>query len=163
MTIPNIEPAPETTREKPDPAKIVPLHALYNELVGDRLPIYPEQWGQWLEWLQRGMTEEPGRGWTEDDLRLVVAYIKRKIQYRERFKQSLRLYKLLDPERFRYDLKDARDEVRRHPKPLTPRDKALASTGRTAAQTSTAKTPAQIMEDSKAFAQFKAWREANNL
>ncbi len=98
------------------------------------------------------------KGWTEADLALVVAFIKGRMRTGRRFVESLRLNNLIDPDRFSEDLCDARAEQRVH-KP-TFRDRVMEGRPKQGVK-ETVRTPAQILAAAKAFADFRAWKEAN--
>jgi len=109
-------------------------------------------YGRWEQWAVRG--------WTEEDLHLVIQYIKGKIDRRERREESLRLYNLIEPSRFEDDLLDARMQTRQK-RVNWQRDRVLRQSGRVAELEKPAETAAAAMERTKLAEQLKAWKEAN--
>jgi hypothetical protein len=69
---------------------------------------------------------------TVEDLRLVIRFIIGQMRIGKRLAGSLRLYNLLDPDRFMYDLTDARHQIRAFKPPQTERAKILEAIGRPA-------------------------------
>lgn len=94
---------------------------------------------------------------TEDDLKLVIAWLHRKIKAKERRITSLRYNLIFDVSRFNGDLSEAKAESR---KPITTnRGRVLAATGRAKVMPDAVKTPAQMFQESeKLSAMLKAWR-----
>jgi len=100
------------------------------------------------------------KGWTEDDLRLVIGFIQRRIKAGKRFPESFRFHNLiLDQSRFADDLLDARAEARQ-PRPSA-KDRLLASTNRPAPIHDNAVRADQVHERSQLALRLKAWKEAN--
>lgn len=110
---------------------------------------------QWHAWT--------AMGWTEPDLRLVVNHLKRLIRLERRRPESLKFHNLIgNVDSFNEDLADARAESR--VKPVTPRDRILAQTGRIANNvTANVRTAAEIMAGNQAFQNFKLWRGETGL
>lgn len=130
------------------------LHALYCSLTGRDVRFDWRALELWQLWA--------AQGWTEEDLILVVNFIKRKIQARKRNPESFRLYNLADLGRFEDDLVDARNEARK-PK-YSPRAAVLKASGRPGGPPPPpAKTAAQIMAESKALEDFQKWRKESGL
>lgn len=110
-------------------------HALYCQATTRDIPysmVFHYRWALWAS-----------KGYSKDDLLVVIAFIKRRIKEKRRQPESLRLHNLLDPERFIDDLLDARQEVRK-PAPSA-RQEALRSIGRTEPQPERTVTPAQVL------------------
>ncbi len=130
------------------------IHALYCRLTGRQLPLDMGLAFRWELW--------ESRGWTEADLRLVIGHIQSLIKQERRRPESLRLYNLINPERFAEDLSEARALSRVH-KPM-PRDRVLAASGRpnTGCECN-ARSAAQVMADNRAFENWKLWRNQTGL
>lgn len=105
-------------------ARIAELHQVYEASTGLHLPLNKAfareyQWSLWL-----------AEGYTVDDLKLVVAHLKR--SYREYAVKMCRFSSLIgDLERFSEWLAEARATARNTRPAPTPRQQILAATGRT--------------------------------
>jgi hypothetical protein len=102
--------------------EIIALHAVYNSITNREFPLTMQAVFAWTDWR--------GKGFTEADLRLVVAHIKKLISQNRRRPESLRFHNLIDDdERFMEDLAEA-NALARKPKMDVGKAKVLAATGR---------------------------------
>ena len=106
------------------PADVERLHKLFVDLTGRDIPL--DQGGarahQWFDWCQHGFTE--------DDLRLVVTYVKQGIRDGRRHAGALKFVNLIaDPLRFEEDLHEAK-AMQRKTKVDNGREGVLRATGR---------------------------------
>lgn len=137
-------------------AKIQSLARAYYQLTGFHMREGYLMNCQAREWLLLGFTE--------DDLKLVVAHIRKKVES-ERIRAAMLRWSFLigNPVRFDEELQEAR-AVKRNAKPAkTNRERVLEVTGRVEPESGNnfgVKTPAQVMSAAgkKAFEEFKALR-----
>lgn len=140
--------------------QIKSLHSLFCELTGRPVVLdlqgYREH--QWHDWLRFGFTP--------DDVRLVVKYLKAKVNKGERNEGCLKFNNLIgNPLGFEEDLHQARAEVR-IPKANHGLNQVLRATGRPTKQEEvkvTVRTPEQVLAESQAFQKFKQWRAESGL
>ena len=126
-----------------------PIHAVYVRITNRPVIYDTRKYFAWQSWL--------AMGWTEADLRLVVAFILRRIKEGKRWQESLRFGNLIENhERFADDLIDAK-MAERQVKP-TPRAKLLASVGREEVLPDRVKSAASIIAESKALADLQAFK-----
>ena len=119
---------------------IAALHAAYGQLTGLNLRLDMARERQWFDWLARGFTEA--------DLRAVIAHIQRGIRSGDRRQGALKFSNLIGmPDYFEEDLAMARKVQRPPPpRPSAPLAAALRATGRPAAPPlPPAKTSAEIL------------------
>lgn len=136
-----------------DDTYIRKLHAAYVRLTGRPLPLEMSMIFRWEVW--------SAKGWTEDDLETVIRYIQRLIKDGRRFPESLRLYNLLDPDKFVEDLAEvrARSRIKRED---PGRASVLRATGRPESNTGVDPQKAGAVLNRMNFAKrLKEWREAN--
>jgi hypothetical protein len=140
---------------------IVQLHHLYRQLTGLQITLdfsRENTWGYWC-----------AKGWTAEDLRLVVAHIKNEIRAQRRFPASLRFSNLVGQvDRFEEDLAEAR--ARSRGSRVDPaRASVLRATGRPGAPPPPSARPAsQIIHQittnpeaqAKALADLKAFKDS---
>ncbi len=100
------------------------------------------------------------KGWTEADLRLVIAFINRRIKAGRRFPESLRLYNLIDVDRFEQDLQDARAEARQYAARPRPRQNMLSSVGRPEPIKDNAQSAGQVIRDNEALKALLKFRDS---
>ncbi len=130
------------------------IHRLYQTITNRDMPCTMAMHFQWNMW--------KSKGWTSDDLVLVVNHIKGLIKEDRRRPESFRFMNLIgNVERFNEDLSEARAYAR-IPK-RTPRQEVLEATGRTESVKDTSRTPAEVLASANAFAQFKAWRKESGI
>lgn len=104
--------------------RIEGLHGLYVGLTGLQLRLDMQREQEWFWWLQRGFTEE--------DLRLVVGHLKRGIAAGKRNPGALKFSNLIVPvDYFEEDLAEARARTRAHnTRPDVGKAEVLRATGR---------------------------------
>lgn len=132
---------------------VKPLHDAYCRLSGMQIQLTMSRLMSWEQWL--------AHGWTEQDLAAVIGLIRRKIKLGQRWTSSLHFRNLIENrDVFEEDLAEARSE-RQFRKQFTPRNQALAATGRPAEQTGErpARSVGEILAGIKAFADFQALKE----
>ncbi len=104
---------------------IAAAHQLYCHLTGQQLPLRFDRERMWGEWLRAGFSLP--------DLQAVILYLQREIRAGRRYVGALKLYNLLQPERFEDDLLLSRVRLRPPPRqptrpprppPLTPAQEA---------------------------------------
>lgn len=124
------------------------LHSLYVSLTGQAIRLDMAREHEWYHWTLRGFTP--------DDLRLMVAHLKREIAAGKRNHGALKFRNLIvNLDWFEEDLAEAKALARR-PKVDPARADALRATGRSPADPPpAAKSTAEIMAASKAFEQFR--------
>lgn len=126
------------------------LHSTYCTCTNRTMPMSSSMHFAWAAWSIHG--------WTEADIKLVVAHINKLIKLNRRRPESLRFHNLIgDTERFLEDISEAR-ALSRQPKP-TPRTEILRATGRPEPVQDTARSAAQIIAAEKAFEQFRQLKE----
>lgn len=138
-----------------DMNKVVgPLHKVYEDLSGLPVELSLNRIFAWERW--------KAKGWTEDDLRLVLSHIKnRSRSYPVWAKIHMMFTKLIaDTENFAELLSEARAMARiRHVEPG--KAKVLRATRRPAdPQMSTEKTPEQIIRESEALKKLLEVRDS---
>lgn len=126
------------------------LHRAYQNATGRQVELTMPDHFRWHEF--------HSRGWTEADLRLVVAFIQRRIRDKRRYPESLRLHNLIDPARFADDLLDAKAE-QRQPRP-TPRQAVLRAVGRQEPEPDRCVSAGQALERTKLAERLRQWRES---
>ncbi len=125
-------------------------HAIYCTLAGRDLPLTMTIHWQWNLW--------KSKGWTMDDLRLVVQHIKMLIKEDRRRPESLRFHNLIgNTERFNEDLAEAR-ALARVPRE-TNRDRILQATGRPQASLDNVQTAGQVHQRTRLAAMLREFRE----
>ena len=92
-------------------ARIQQAHALYCRLTGQRVSLRFDRERLWYELFQAGFTEA--------DLQRVIRYLQREIREGRRNVGALKLYNLLQPDRFEDDLNISRVQLYA-PKPSGP-------------------------------------------
>lgn len=129
--------------------QITGLHDVYTRETGLGLFLTPARERAWFDWLKFKFTEE--------DLKLVIAHIKRGIREQRRQPGALKFRNLIEmPDYFEEDLAEARAKGREHgarSKEQAPKAKALASVGRPPPVVDAAK-PAGTVLESPAFKAF---------
>lgn len=131
--------------------KLPELHALYCSLTMRQVSLDTHTRFRWEAWAVRG--------WTADDLCLVVKFIKKKVASGQRREESLRLYNLIDTARFEDDLQDARGQ-RRTPKMDRGKAEVMRQTGRSdQLPAKPVDSAAQAYERTKIAAMLKEYRE----
>lgn len=129
------------------------IHSVYCSITNRPVLYDTRKFFAWQAW--------QAMGWTEEDLRLVVAFILRRIKTGKRRPESLRFTLLIeDHSRFEDDVLDARMEARQSQNQPTPRARALSSVGRTEPEPERCRSVDSIMAESKALAEFRAMRDA---
>lgn len=119
------------------------IHSLYCQLTGRDLPLQMPHHFMWNAW--------KAKGYTEADLRLVVAHIQGLIKAKRRYPESLRLYNLVgNLDRWAEDLVEAR-ALARIPKPDRGKESVLKATGREVTHEKPARTAAQVMAGDEAL------------
>lgn len=131
------------------------LHALYCSLTMREIPLEWKHRLAWEHWMVRG--------WKEEDLVLVVGFIKRQVARDKRREESFRLHNLIDPARFADDLVDARAESHKKARRVDPnRAQVLRETAR---EDGTAGKPAEtsstVLERLSLAGKLREWREKN--
>ncbi len=126
------------------------IHKVYCEITNRELPLTMALHLTWNNWVRFG--------WAEAELRLVVNYIYSLIKQDRRRPESLRLYNLLDPDRFAMDLSEARARAR-VPRQDHERVRTLASTGRREERADACRPVRDILAAEAAFRQFQALKE----
>ncbi len=121
------------------------LHTLYCQLTQRELEPSMAMLFLWRDW--------KAKGWDQGDLFLVINHVKQLINAGRRFPESLRLYNLLDQERFAMDLSEAR-ALARIPKVDKGKESVLRATGMSSSdkiepQLDNVKTPASILKGEK--------------
>ena len=137
--------------------QIKSLHSLFCELTGRPVVLdlqgYREH--QWHDWLKFGFTP--------DDVRLTVKYLKAKVNKGERNEGCLKFNNLIgNPLGFEEDLHQARAESRK-PKVDHSLNRVLKCTGRPTKQEEvkvTVRAAADVIAGEKAFEQFRALKES---
>lgn len=138
--------------------RIQSLAKKYEELTGFRMRESYLMQCEAREWLEAGFTE--------DDLVIVILYIRKKVDS-ERIRQSMLRWSFLigNPVRFEEELHDARAEHRNRKPATTERHRVLEATGRhpdhfDKAGKKVPCTAGQVMSESgaKAFEEFKKFR-----
>lgn len=127
-----------------------PLHSCYCQATTRHIPYNVSFHYRWALWASKG--------WSRDDLLVVIAFIKRKIKDKRRQPESLRLYNLLDPDRFAEDLCDSRQEARKSQP--TPRSEALRTIGRTEPEPERVRTPAQVLAGNEGLRKLLELRDS---
>lgn len=94
-----------------DATRIAQAHQLYGQLTGQSLSLGFDRERMWYELLRRGYSLE--------DLRIVVTYLQREIRAQRRNVGALKLSNLLQPDRFEEDLQISRVRLR-PPVPAAP-------------------------------------------
>lgn len=137
-----------------DRTKIPELHAIYERMTGLEVPLTLQRNFQWEAWLVNE--------WTEDDLRLVVEVLRRKIKAGHKTLSCLRFSTLIgNTEWFAEDLAEAKALARR-PQEDRGRSEALRATGRPSApEPAPARKAGDVLAAGRAFAEFKKWKEEN--
>lgn len=92
--------------------RIAAAHQLYCQLTGQSLRLGFDRERQWYEWLRAGFTSE--------DLRRVIGYLRREIRESRRNVGALKLSNLLQPDRFEEDLNIRRVRLEAPPRPVSP-------------------------------------------
>jgi hypothetical protein len=132
-----------------------PLHTTYVHITHRPVRYDMGKFFRWEAWANRG--------WTEADLKLVVAYIWHRIRQGKRFEESFRFKNLIeDQDRFEEDLVDARAWARQsQQEPGVPaRVRVLSATGRTQAVVDTSRSAASVMREHQTMAKLlKEYRE----
>lgn len=136
------------------------LHRLYQQLTGLAVSLDFSRENIWGHWL--------AKGWTADDLRIVITHIKAEIRAERRFPASLRFSNLVgQTDRFEEDLVEARARAR-VPRTDPARAEALRASGRPAAPPPPARPAAAIIDKitkdptaaAKALAELKALKDS---
>ena len=97
---------------------IHPLHHEYCRLVGFNLALTIERHYWWTAWL--------ARGWTMEDLRLVIRYLQQQIKEGKRNSGALKWSNLIqDANRYEEDLQMARAEQRNRRPPPAPLERVI--------------------------------------
>ncbi len=133
------------------PANIQKLHALYVALTGLEIRLDMAREREWFEWARRGFTE--------DDLRLVILHIKRGITAQKRNPGALKFRNLIcQPDYFEEDLAEAKSlqtVAKRQFKENAAKASVLRATGRDPAPPSKpVRTAAEVLETPEAKAFF---------
>ena len=127
------------------------LHALYIQLTGLSIPLDMQRETMWFEWQRRGHGEQ--------ELRDVVAHLRRGIREQRRNMGSLKFRNLIgQPDYFEEDLAEARAARRAfQARPQGDKQSVLNATGRDTSPKGTAKTVGEIAasEDFKRFVDLK--------
>ena len=118
------------------------VHSTYCKLTGRGMPLGISEHLRWNAW--------KARGWTDADLELVIRHIQSLMAAKRRYPESLRLYNLIDPDRFQEDLVEAR-ALARIPKPDRGKESVLKATGREVTHEKPARTAAQVMAGDEAL------------
>jgi hypothetical protein len=89
-------------------------HALYCQLTGQRVSLRFDRQRLWFEFFRAGFTES--------DLQAVIRYLQREIRHARRNVGALKLFNLLQPDRFEDDLNISRVALYppKPPKPFQP-------------------------------------------
>lgn len=110
-------------------ARVQRLHNVFSEATSTTLALHYERQRAWLSWTKRG--------WTEDDLKLVIRYLKKGIRENRRNQGALKFSRLISIEpdaldRFEEDLNEARRVLNvRPPKPaLVLKEQQIGTTRR---------------------------------
>jgi hypothetical protein len=112
------QPTPPAGRQV-NAAAIAAAHQLYCQLTGQTLSLGFDRERMWYELLRAG--------YSLADLRTVITYLLREIRAQRRNVGALKLYNLLQPDRFEEDLNISR--VRLRPPPAAPPPALLPPTG----------------------------------
>ena len=131
---------------------IAATHAVYCNITDRALLMTSRHLWAWEIW--------KAKGFTEDDLRLVVRHIKNLIKLNRRRPESFRFHLLVeDTDRFAEDLAEARAAART-PKTDYGRREVLKATGRaTVSNENKTRTAAEIMAGNVAFKEFLKLKE----
>ena len=152
---PNSNPHPQAPLGSPTNLETVAnLHRTYCELTGLEISLdYGREWA-WAEFIRRG--------WTADDLKLVVFEIRKGIPEKSRKPGALKFRNLIgNPDYFEEDLAEARANLRNRRPVATNKERVLESTGRPVVRTGTAKTVETVVAQiTKAPELTDAGREA---
>lgn len=115
------------------------LHAAYVEITGMEIRCDYARVSAWQEFIKRGFTL--------DDIKLVVFEIRRGISTRSRHVGALRFSNLIvNIEYFEEELAMARANMRSRRPPMTEKDKLLKQTGRATETTGTARTVGTVIQ-----------------
>lgn len=116
------------------------LHAAYVEITGMELRCEYSRMSAWQEFIRRGFTV--------DDIRIVVHEIRRAIPSGARKPGALLFRNLIvNIDGFEEDLEMAKANMRSRRPPMTERDKILKQTGRATETTSTAREVGTVIQE----------------
>lgn len=126
------------------------LHSVYGNMTGYRLALDMAREHEWYQWVRRGFTEE--------DLRLVIRHIQNGIRNRNRRPGALKFSNLIvSADLFEEDLAEAR-ACARVPKVNPNKAQVLRATGRVEETSGTARSAAEIL-DSPGFKALQEFRK----
>ena len=128
------------------------LHATYCRMSGmDDLPLTLNRMSHWEAYCNLG--------YTQDDLRLVIEMLRRKIKTGPNTMSCLRFNNLIvDIERFQEELSLARAKAR-EPKREPDKESVLKATGRPTHYDKPTRTAAQVLADQEALKKFREFKE----
>lgn len=135
--------------------QIQTLHKLYIDLTGINLPLPVSQYWIWEQFIARGHGE--------DQLRIVIKYLKRGISNQERRGGCLKFTNLLgDIDHFAEELAMAQKEFRKKPAYSPGKQSVLRATGRPdEPPTNPAISAAQVIERTKLASMLNRWKAAH--
>lgn len=133
------------------------LHSVYGDLTGIKMPLRFEFIFMWERWVFEGFTE--------DDLRVCVAYIKRRIKEGKRQRESLMMRNLIaNVSNFEEDNGMARAELRVFSnRPNQQKESVLKATGRKTESIKPTESANQILEHDKMAELLKQWKQEQGL
>lgn len=124
----------------PNNKTIESLHAAYTRLTGYVLQLDMAREYEWFQWQRRGFTEQ--------DLALVINYIKRGIREGRRNQGALKFSNLIvSSDFFEEDLAEAK-ALARMPKPNPHKQEVLRATGRIEQPSQSARSAAEVIKTS---------------
>lgn len=128
------------------------IHQVYCNITNRDLAMSMPMHFMWNDW--------KAKGWTQDDLELVVRHIKSLIQINRRRPESLRFYNLIqNHDSFAMDLADAR-ALARSPRLDKAKLSVLRATGREPEQNeNSTRTAAQVLAANKALSELLKLRD----
>lgn len=134
--------------------EIVALHHEYRALTGMDIGLDFCRERQWADWMRKG--------WTRDDLSLVVNHLKKGIREGKRNMGALKFHNLIGQiDFFEEDLSVARAEQRKPYVPNNDRQSVLKATGRVNPPAGKpARTAADVLRGEQAFLDLKKLRES---
>lgn len=127
------------------------FHRLYVQLTGFQIRLDAAREHEWFYWVKRGFTA--------DDLRVLVAHLKREIKEGRRMPGCLKFRNLIvNLDYFEEDLAEARALARR-PRVDAGRAEVLRRSGRDAASQAPARSAADVIAGMKAFEDFRKLKD----
>ncbi len=135
----------------PTEPQIKELHACYGRMSGLEVPLTLGRMFQWEVFCKQG--------YNENDLRLVIEVLRRKIKVGPNTLACLKFSNLIgDIEKFQESLSEAR-AMSRLPKVDKSRESVLKATGRTTTKDTPPRTAEEVLRDSAAFKEFVKLKE----